>query len=320
MKTRNQDTPSILLTQAVGLEGRFKIQKKKVGSDELIEVAPWQDNLITNYGLDQIGVRGSISQWMYALAVGSGSTPPAITDTGLVAKVAQAERSTASGTAVAGQTQAVPYYGWIRHTYEFAAGTAAGNLSELGLKYYTVDNLVHTRALIKDSSGNPTTITVLADEILIVTYEVRLYVDSTDKTYNETIKGVPTVITVRPSSLINNWFNNNGQLLFSDYVWGGYWYYGGTGLGVGPVTGVPSGTMDSFSNVQLGRPAYVAGSYTRNVVMRLTIANMAGRTITGAKGISGAVEFQIGFSPGFAKTDAETVDLTLGVSWGRYVP
>lgn len=322
MKTQ-QENPTII-TSTLGLRGLFKIEKMNIHTKERVEVAPWQDNLILNRGLNALGSsqQRDLDGWMYALAVGSGSTPPAITDTGLVAKVAQAERSTASGASTSGTVLGDNPYGWTRKTYEFAAGRAAGNLSELGIKYYTDDNLLNTRALIKDSSGNPTTITVLSDEILIVTYEVRMYVDMTDKTYNITVKGVPTVVTVRPSQISsgNNWFTPSGDIAFSDYVWGYYWYYNGTGLGVGPVTGEPTGTMISFSDRSLTYHTYVADSYRFEVTAALTIANAAGRKITGAKGVSACIPFQVGFSPGFDKTNAETVALRMGVAWGRYTP
>ncbi|QEG09306.1 tail fiber protein [Stenotrophomonas phage Pokken] len=307
-----------------GLEGRFKIDKRKVGSDELIEVAPWQDNLILNRGLDAFGNNSirSLDSWMYALAVGSGSTPPTVSDTGLVAKIAQTERSSGAGASTSGRVLGANPYGWSRKTYEFAAGAAAGNLSELGLKYYTNDNLMHTRALIKDSSGEPTTITVLSDEILIVTYEVRLYVDMTDKTSVVNIKGVDTTVTVRPSQINDTavWFSPSGSFAFSDYVWGYYWYRDGTGLGVGPTDGKPSGTLTTFSNASITQHAYVAGSYRWETSGPMTIQNGAGMTFTGAEGVSAVLQFQVGFSPGWAKTNAETVALRMAVTWGRYSP
>lgn len=322
MKIKDE-TPAIHVAH-LGLEGRFKIDKKKVGSDELIEVAPWQDNLILNRGLDALGEpqQRDLDGWMYTLAVGSGSTPPAVTDTGLVAKVAQTNRSTAAGTVTSGRVLTPVPYGWYRKTYEFAAGAAAGNLSELGLKYSNNDNLLNTRALIKDSSGQPTTITVLSDEILIVTYEVRVYVDMTDKTFNATIKGVDTVITVRPSQIndTDTWFSPQSDFAFSDFVWGYYWYYGGTGLGVGPVTGVPSGTRVSYTNVSMTSHPYVPGSYRFETTGNMTLQNGAGLTFTAAYGVSAIVPFQVGFSPGWAKTNAETVALRMALSWGRYTP
>lgn len=319
-----KDETPVIHAAHLGLEGRFKIEKRKVGSDELIEVAPWQENLILNRGLDALGdpQQRDLDGWMYALAVGSGSTPPAVTDTGLVAKVAQTERSTASGATTSGRVVSPVPYGWYRKTYQFNAGAAAGNLSELGLKYYTNDNLLNTRALIKDSSGQPTTITVLSDEILIVTYEVRVYVDMTDKTYTATIKGVETTITVRPMQINDTdpWWNPGSDFAFSDYIWGYYWYYGGTGLGVGPVTGVPSGTRESYSNVQLTNHTYVPGSYRYETSGNLSILNGAGRTFTAAQSVSSIIPFQVGFSPGWSKTNAETVALRMAVSWGRYTP
>lgn len=315
MKKYYPQDPTLLILQEVGLEGRFKIETRKADSDKIELRAPWQDNLILNRGLDQLGVRAALSSWMYSCAVGSGSTPPAVTDTGLVSKVAQKDYS---GSPQYGQSASAPYYGWVRMQYEFPIGAAAGVLSELGLKYYDNDNLMHTRALIKDSGGQPTSITVLSDEILIVTYEVRVYVDTTDKVTNTTVKGVPTVVTVRPASMTSNWFSYNGDIGFSGYVWGGPWYYDGAAPGVGPISGVPTGTPVYVSDVQKVNENYVPNSYQRIQQIKLTLQNLAGRTITGFAGSSAAINYQIGFAPGFAKLGTETVNLRVGTTWSRY--
>lgn len=323
MKNQNQD-PTIITTK-LGLRGLFKIEKRKADSPDLIEVAPWQDNLILNRGLDSFGNSNtrSLDAFMYSLAVGSGSNPPAVTDTGLTAKIAQADRSSAAGASSSGRVLGDNPYGWSRKTYEFAVGAAAGNLSELGVKYFNNDNLLNTRALIKDSSGNPTTITVLSDEILVVTYEVRVYVDMADKTVNTTIKGVPTVVTVRPAHINTNenWFDPAGAFLFSNYVWGYYWYRDGTGLGVGPSSGLPTGTrINGTTTTSMTYHPYVSGTYRNEVSSHLTINDAVGTTVTGAEGLSSVIPFQVGFSPGWTKTNAETVALRMAVSWGRYTP
>lgn len=58
-------------------------------------------------------------------------------------------------------------------TYKSEKGGASGTWSELGLA--NSDGIMVTRSLIKNEAGNPTTINILADEYLTITYRVNLY-------------------------------------------------------------------------------------------------------------------------------------------------
>lgn len=281
-------------------------------------LSPWQDNLITNTGMDFIGgVGASPYDFMVAVSVGSGATAPTFTDTALQARIAT---TSTMNTYTSGFTTSAPFYSWLRKEFQFAAGAAAGVLSELGITG-TGGTPAYTRALIKDSGGSPTTITVLSDEILIVTYERRTYASTSDVVTTATIKGVSQTITIRPAQIgTASGMSGTGSAYWSDYTWGGTWYTGGSG--VGPSTGVPSGTAQFYTGTGAGKvdEPYVAGSYYRDQTMNLRLADAAGLTITGFKGQSSAVAYQIGFVPGVAKTNSETVALKLRMSWSRYTP
>ncbi len=96
---------------------------------------------------------GSVGDYMSTCMVGSGNAAPAETDTAL-----QARASTSNINVQSNNSNVSPRYGWRRRTFRFAAGAAAGNLSEVGVGWTTT--AVFSRALILDGSGNPTTITV----------------------------------------------------------------------------------------------------------------------------------------------------------------
>ncbi|AHB12191.1 tail fiber protein [Xylella phage Prado] len=314
-----------MIHNKVGVAGLFTISKGK-SLDSLEVVADWQNNLITDTGMDAFGDQGSgYAQRLYNvisyLAVGSGSTEPAFTDTALAAQVAQVGRTSYE----TGGTSTAPYYAYARVQFQFPAGTATGVLSELGGKWYNSNNGTYpltTRALIKDSSGNPTTITVLSDEILVVTYELRMYVDTTPVVTTETIKGVSTTVTCKPIALGRSGsLNEQSAIAWSDYVWGCYYFYGGTGDGTGAITDqYPPGNMSSFSDLQIQYVAYVPGTYYRDVVCRMSINNVPPGPITAAMGLSSCVPFQVGFNPGVTKTGSETANLRMRVSWSRYTP
>ncbi|UZV39777.1 tail fiber protein [Xanthomonas phage NED111] len=312
-----------MIHNKMGVAGVFTISKGK-SLDALEVVADWQNNLITDGGMDFIGGR-EYPQSLYTvigyLGVGSGSAEPAFTDTALGAQVARVSYTSSDN----GGTTTSPYYAYGRMQFQFPAGTATGVLSELGGFGYNSDTgayVLTTRALIKDSSGNPTTITVLADEILVVTYEIRLYPDLTPVVTTETIKGVSTTVTCKPIALgRSGGLSGASSVVWSDYVWGCYYFTGGTGDGTGAVTDqYPPGSNVSFSELQLQRVPYVPGTYYRDCICRMSINNNPGAPITAAAGISAAISWQVGFNPGVTKTTSETANLRMRVSWSRYTP
>lgn len=144
---------------------------------------------------------------------------------------------------------------WVQNTlvFEFPAGRATGNLTEVGVGWTSDgviipnanNNRVFSRALILDASGQPTTLTVLADEILRVTYMLRLYVpfNVPDEVKVMTIGGVNTTVTIRSANGFT-WLDFN----INDYAW--LWVarteqrtvsVQENGTALGPVTGVPTG-------------------------------------------------------------------------------
>lgn len=126
----------------------------------------WFDNLITNAGLSALLSTSTISA---RCVVGSSSQVPAATDTHLVDRMG----SIISGSKLNGY-DAANGFGWTRITYSFAPGQVTGNVREVGITITTLTSSnLFSRALVRDASGQPATITVLADEYLTVIYELR---------------------------------------------------------------------------------------------------------------------------------------------------
>lgn len=120
--------------------------------------------------------------------VGSGSSRPSIGQSQLDAKFAYTNRNRKiqHGYVSADDSESGKAYGYSRLEVEFDQGAAKGNISEIGVGNNTAGNLLWSRTLILDKNGEPTTITVLDDEYLTVTYELRRY---------EAIK--PSVTTIK---------------------------------------------------------------------------------------------------------------------------
>lgn len=313
----------------IGMAGlyRFEAFKQDATGNEIPGtrrvVADWFPNLITDIGLRSHMVDGG-ADLISGCRVGSGSVPPVPSDTALAAPVAS-NSSTLSGAV--GFSNAAPYYGWRRITFRFNAGVAAGNLSEVGV-FGTAG--MYSRALIKDSSGDPVTLTVLSDEVLDVTYELRVYVPTSDSVYNVTDSGsgIEYTFTVRASKAgTDSWC---GQTTGSTYIgkqWGTtYLRVGPATSGLGPITGAPVG-LGSGMYTGAGWSAVVqaGGSFTasRTLTIGLTEGNVSGGIGAMSFGDEGygtscSWSFQVAVSPAIAKDATKTLSLTLALTLTRY--
>lgn len=304
----------MIIENTLGISGRWRMRKFRNG--KVTYDSGVKDNLITNIGMDAFGTQ-LLSQYMGRLAVGSGSTTPTETDTNLAAWVATKDNDALSTSF----TTTSPYQFTVNGHYEFAAGAAAGVLSELGIAAAGGANpQVRTRALITDDMGNPTTITVLADEQLVVDYQIVIHVNEADVTTVYNVKGVDRNIVMRPARMGTSAAHNvSGQINWSGFLYGVDWRQGGSGL-PGPITGEPDGSLVSTSHRSRTNKTYVPGSYYLEQDFHLSLAGAAGSTISGAVGTSCAASYQIAFDPPIPKTGTETTKLTLRMYWARYTP
>lgn len=148
-------------------------------------------NLITNQGLNRMGDNSHYNSYCQ---VGTGTTPPAFTDTALVAAAgASASSSQTGGGNAQGVVIGPPRYAYDRRVYRFAEGVGTGNLTEVGVSWATgTGSTLYNRALILDGGGNPIALTKLDDEVLDVTYELRTYIPIDDVTGTIVITGSGT--------------------------------------------------------------------------------------------------------------------------------
>jgi hypothetical protein len=283
----------------------------------------WFPNLITNQGLDRMA---NNLDYLNYCQVGSGSTAPANSNIGLVNRIA--------GTIVTSGTQGVnntsPYYSWFTKVYRFAEGVAAGNLSEVGIGWAATGNVLFSRALILDTYQNPTTITVLSDEYLDVTYQLRFYPLETDVTGNVTLTGNiggTYSYTLRRALITtvvkqNNQYNNYYPPSMSNASYdAGYNYvfnkaYPGS---IGSISSQPSGTSVDYAGMSTTTSAsYVSGSYSLDLTISMgpTEGNVPGG-IKSLKFLFGFNEHQIEFGTAIPKTSQDSLSLTFRHVWAR---
>lgn len=300
----------------LGVAGRFKIEAARLdesgqeiaGSRRL--AADWFDNLVVDAGLNRMG---SFDGCLSFAMVGSGNAAPLPTNTTLQSQVGNTESITVDTNG----SNASPRYGWRRRTFRFAAGAAAGNLSEVGVGWSSTN--ITSRALILDGSGNPTTITVLPDEVLDVTYEFRVYFSEADSSFNVTISGVTYACVLRPAIVnspsygaqygnvisVNTFSGSSQPRAFETDV-------------LGSITGEPAGTGSSLA---INNAAYVAGNFYKDCTLTadLNIANFT--TGIGSLRIDNTLaKYQVSFSPKIPKDATKKLTLSVRTTWSRHVP
>lgn len=332
--------------QDIGLElpkptfkGQFKLIAGKANSEERV-VADWQDNLILNSGLDRMGM-GSASNItnntvIYGCAVGSSNTTPAVNQTALGSLVAwTTSLSPISAPSVTTNTSS-PYQTTKYGRYRFGVGAAAGNLAEVGFGWGSTT--LFSRALIKDGSGNPTTITILSDEYLDVIYAYTIYPPINDSSYSITLSGTPYNCVTRaayvnrttaysPGSWAFNTFTDGGTFTSANRLLLSFFYEPSTNYrtgntaysgAIGAITGIPSGTATTrTTNLTLG--TYTNGSFTRSCTDVFGLAE-GSSSFASMHSIFFGCGFQTSFDPVIPKTSSKILTLNYSLSWGRYTP
>lgn len=316
------------------LRGFFTMTRRKADTLEEIQTVGPFENLITNYGLNLIGTTAPSH-----IAVGAGTGTPSASDTNLQSLVAYSATEQGSEVRMNANWPTVQYASFSA-TRRFAAGVAAGNLSEVGVGHLSGSPSIfytYSRARIVDGGGTPATITVLSDEVLDVTYELRHYLypweDSSDDVDTIlTLSGVDYDIKMRPLGV-------NG----SDWTcaWRsaaavpGLFFYTGTAAGTPPtLAAITAAAMDTPGFGESAAPAevpYVSSSLTRSgtVSAGLDSLNLAyglrGMDITtNVPGVGAyahlAARWQATITPAIPKDATKVLSFGLSYSWARHTP
>lgn len=307
--------PNVHIHAEVG--GMYRLLVGEPGKEPRVDTG-WFKNLITDIGMDNIG---NGVQGLNYVHVGAGNTAPAFSDTQLASFIASQQGTSSTGGVnnVSGN-----YYGWYRVTYVFAQGAAAGNLAEVGVSVQAATGQLFSRALILDSGGNPTTVTVLANEILTVIYEYRLYYSELDVNSTIDISGVTYNTVTRPLDVTNAawWYSYfPSQWSPNNDVWFTMCL---NSVGLTPITtGNTSGNWGgsgTSASVSFSRNTYTNGNHYRdaNVLLAIGTANFTGgiKAVNWNSGCMGC--WQMSFTPSIPKDNTKTLQLVWRYSWARH--
>lgn len=200
------------------IEGRFTVELIDARTGLVKRHLEFR-NLITDAGLEAIGTN-ALSTLCNYLAVGTGSTAPAVTDTALVSELFRTTNN--GGFGDTGGVDTTNFFAWIRRTRQFNEAEANGNLTELGFFRDATGGTMFNRQLFRDSNGVATTITKTSFDKLRVTYEWRLYADTTKPVQTINVTGVGNVDVT--TSVVNfttyGWFYNMASQPLAIYFGG----------------------------------------------------------------------------------------------------
>ena len=294
----------------VEMDGHFTIRAtSRRGSRVLADF----DNLILDSGLERLGTGSVVTH----VQLGTGSTAPAVGQAALVAFSASTNNQTASvDSYVAGP----PVYHQSIKTFRFAAGTATGTFSEIGVGWASSGSLF-SRALILDGGGSPTTITVLSDEALDVDYRFRLYPATSDVAGTLTLSGIGYTYTLRPALISDTGQWSPSTILGSGFVIGSALdrAYNGASLALGAITAQLTGNTSSAAMGVFNYSSYVPGALSRAGVV--TTGLTVGNSVGGIKGMiiafGGYGYYQILFGTVIPKDSTKIMTHGQRITWAR---
>lgn len=331
------DNPTIQIDMKFRLMGHFTLIARNSVTGESRIVADF-DNLVVNQGLDFIGATpaNSSSPCIGGCSVGTGTTPEAPTDTTMGSFLAGTVGAVSGSFSTTYQTTTTPYYVDTTQTWEFATGTAAGNLTEVGMIWIATSGSNHTpnassplfsRALIKNGSGTPITITILPIEILDVVYTIRMFVPFVDFTgsFFLDINGTPTSFSyiTRPAQVIstgsNFWNFQTGQSGFALKTVNGTFFaraYQSSTFAFSAITAFPSGANGTSDAAVTG--TYTSGSYSNTFSYTWIPSNANyGSGIGGFLWTPYPISWQTSISPAIMKTSVQQLTMVFNVSWSN---
>ena len=182
----------------IGISGHFHLVLRKASGEVKQELE--FDNLITDNGLRAI-ITGNLGT--SNAHVGTGTATPTFSDVKLANPLAQTAAGSGAGPVSYRSRTEPPFWTQMSIKRTFAPGVGTGILTEIGMAPSADLNLVHTRTLIKDANGNPTSITKLADDFLDVTYTIRTAIPNEDTPFSFELNGQTVTGFIRPLGLLD---------------------------------------------------------------------------------------------------------------------
>jgi hypothetical protein len=177
-----------------------------------------------------------------------------------------------------------------------------------------------SHALIVDGGGSPTTISVLSTDTLNVSYECRLYLNTTDTSYSLVIGGTTYSGIYRLADIATPTFSiENLERLRSIGASPSINYYSGS---IGAISTHPSGSSfgGNPSQIPWSYGTYTLGSYTIQATSSMAANTGSAMNITAIMLSTNFGRWQFSVSPSWNRAIFQSISTTFAISWGRYTP
>jgi hypothetical protein len=198
-------------------------------------------NIVLNVGWDNLKSRWNTNMTPRYLYLGTGTTEPRVTDTGLAA-ISQtlAGKLNTSSALYANKNG----YDAARMEFNYGEGEAQGTWTELGLAYGTTYTEPYNRALFRGVDGQPISLTVLSNEYLRVFVELRMYFPTSQAGGTFAFNGVsrPWAVAIN-NGAVDNPFGSSASTFFTEGM-PRFWSYRTTT----PSTNVNTAGLSSTQN------------------------------------------------------------------------
>lgn len=293
-----------------GVAGFISVKVKHIDGS-VTETGKFKNLILDNF-LSRFANNDQMISAAILCRVGTGTTPPANTDTSLVSQIGTIART--DGAETVGVIDAPNNRVVAKSFHQFIAniGAITGNISEIGFDFISGSGLC-SRSLTKDSFGTPTPITVTATDQLVVEYELQVYVPLVDYTATVpiTIDGVTTShdIIGRVGAAYNRTVN---QILLASTVTSGWFVahsstsvFGDHGVNPTAESGTNSSTRTMFLNISGGKEAVFSASINQ--------LNASGgiKVLTVPIGEANGKGFKYEFTPVIPKTSSLNLNFRL---------
>lgn len=184
------------------IKGQYQVEVLRHGKPRYS--SPWFDNLV----LDHYFTNSQFEAAPY-ICVGQGSTPPEYSDSALEQLVGEAQAVV--GTVNRQLSVGGVYQYTSRFKATFDVGSVVGDISEFGVKTSASGDLV-SRALMADFAGNPTVVSIAADEQLVVNYWLRVSCKPSIETLVMPFFGDATEVTLSMNNMLSaDFFSKTGN-------------------------------------------------------------------------------------------------------------
>lgn len=281
----------------------------------------WFPNLILDTFFARFAANNTIFNTVRC-SVGTGTAAPTNGDTALQSFIAVTNQT--SGSDINGVIDA-PNNRIVAARvaqFEFAQGSVVATLAEVGFQFAqsaggAFPTSLNSRSLIKDPFGTPTTLTVTADDQLIVNYRFEVWIPTVDYTGTVVLAGITHNVIGRVADSFSATVN---QLLdLPSFTFGWFSSYASTSVfgahGIAPTDA--SGTMGGDT----GTTQYLSVSGGKEVEPVGTINQMNAtggiKVITIPNGSSSGRMYKYQFNPVIPKTNLKVLKLRFRMTCTR---